>query len=107
MKNNWSLYVAGAGAYGAVSDMLTSFVSTLRDLGLKITNVDVIEGELHPNLANLEAESEQGWTLYAFGEGDVSIAYDQFPTFLKDLQNADMNIVAHGITVGTPVSIPA
>jgi hypothetical protein len=107
MKNNWSLYVAGVGAIDTVSDMLTNFVSKLRDLGLKITDVNVIDGELHPNLANLEAEGENGWTLYAYGEGDVQVAYGEFPTFLQQFKDANMNILASGITVGTPVEIPA
>lgn len=105
MKNNWMLYVAGVGSLDAAQGLLTNFVSDLRGLGLKITNVQAIEGEYHGDLANAQ-KSQAGWTMYLYGDGDVTSAYRQFPTFLKNFKDEGINVQDHGIVVGTLRDIP-
>lgn len=106
MKNNWSLYVAGVGGLDAAQDMLTNFVSQLRDLGLKITQVQVIEGLLHPDLGAVDETEDNGWTMYAYGSGDVSKAYETFPTFLQQFEQNGIKVLHNGIVEGALREIP-
>ena len=106
-SNSWNLYVAGVGSIDAASDMLTRFVGKLRDLGLKITNVQVIDGTYHPDLAGLEQNTgENGWTMFAYGEGDVSIAYNELPTFLTDFKKAGLDVITSGVGEGALRDVP-
>jgi hypothetical protein len=105
METNWNLYITGVGEYDAVSELLTNFVGQLRDQGLTVTNVQAIGGTLHPDLTNLDND-EDGWTFFAYGEGDVTRAYDQLPMFLRQLKNNRIQVRQHGIVQGSMREIP-
>lgn len=107
MKNNWSLTVIGVGALDAAMGMLTNFVSDLRSKGLTITDVRCVEGDLHPDLVGNVENSEDGWTLYVYGTGDVSAAYNSFPDFLAEFEKqGDINVLHSAINTGTLREIP-
>jgi hypothetical protein len=103
--NNWMLYVAGVGGLQNAQSLLTNFVAQLRDLGLTIDNVQAIDGEYHGNLAKVD-QSEDGWTMYLYGSGDVTNAYDVFPDFLKSFKSQGIDVKDHGIVTGTLRDIP-
>jgi GH35 family endo-1,4-beta-xylanase len=100
--NNWSLYVSGTGAYDQAESMLTNLVGRLRDAGLKIDTVEVLQGELHPDaMQNAPSGAGQdGWTLNAYGTGDITTAYELFPGFLNEFKQAGIDVVANGIVTG-------
>ena len=105
MKNSWMLYVVGAGALGPAEGLLTNFVAKLRDAGLTINNVQAIDGENHTDLAHAES-GEAGWTMYVYGDGDVSKAYSLFPDFLNEFKSEGLQLQNNGIVVGTLRDIP-
>lgn len=106
MKNLWSLYFSGVGGIDAAETMLTNLVTRLRDLGLTVTNVQAVEGELHPDLGDVGA-TEDGWTMYAFGEGAITDdVYRVFPEALAEFEQNGISVLHSGITAGAARNIP-
>jgi hypothetical protein len=100
------LYFAGVGSLDAATDMLTRFVSTLRDLGLTVEKVQVLEGQYHGDLVGVPSNSEDGWTMHAYGSGDLAAVYGEIPGFLKQFEESGIRIVTSGIGEGALREIP-
>lgn len=97
----WNLYIAGVGDLNAAQNVLANMISSWRDNGLKITDVQVVEGTLHHMAAPDITVGDNCFTLVAYGEGQAAKAYAQFPTFLSEFSNAGLQVIQSGIMEGS------
>jgi hypothetical protein len=106
MDPQWNLYVVGDGSLDTAETMLTNFVAGLHDRGLTIDEVKVLDGTYYTDPTSLGGSGETGWTMFAYGTGDITRAYEAFPTFVTQLSGAGITVTAHGVTQGAMRDLP-
>jgi hypothetical protein len=106
MGNYWNLYIAGVGPIGTARTMLTNFVGKLRGLGLQITSAEVVDGPLHTDLNKIDKFEEAGWTMNVYGTGNLQLAFNEFPDFLKEFKSQGLNVQYSGVIEGARQNVP-